>query len=787
MVTDSIIFQFARLSNLYQEAVGKLIRLAIFLVLLFLIFSFTNSGTQIKVPLALLSLLLIIEVFMKFKIEKTPPDRVSFAAAKIIVSSKDCKSLCKKLLQMASIKFLLNKCDIKSKEIPIVDTDLNLIFKKAGEITKAENLSSISSVELLIAYLLQIEENSKLLFSKELKPQDLLNISYWARMHFNEEPTKIRVKFWGEGIGEEWVSGWTLELRKYAVDFTKKTLRSLNGFYDRNKELELLIEAFLKSEKQNVILVGEPGVGKTAIVKALTQKVFLGGVPGLLSHKLVLELSAGSLVAGADNQGILEERIKNIIEELTHAGNIILFIPEIQNIAGASMGLDATGVLLPLLKSNKVQVIATSTPQNYKAFVESKTSFAQTFEKIEVLQPERDNCLKILEEAALTFEKKHKINITYKAILAAYELAQRYMLDRFLPGKAIDLLDSAAASIVINKKKDLEEKDIIALIEAKTHVAVGPPKKEEKQTLLNLEKILHQRIINQEEAVKAVSEALRRLRGGISFEDRPIGTFLFLGPTGVGKTATAKALSNVYFGSEASKRAERPFGSEAMIRFDMSEYQYEASVERLLNQLVDRIRQQPFSLLLLDEFEKAHPKILDIFLQVFEDGRLTDSQGRTASFVNTIIIATSNAGAELIREKISQGKNLQELKPLILDELQRLGVFKPELLNRLDSLVLFEPLGKKEIMEITKLILAKLADSLREKDIYLSFDEKVITKIAQEGFEQTMGARPLRRFIQDNIENLLAQKILKEEIKRGDKVLFSTDGVSNITVSILDG
>lgn len=773
---DDLLTRFARLSNFYSSSPLIAIRLGILVFLVFLITSFVNVDMSVKIPLVLLSLFLIIEIFIRFKINKTKPDKISFAVAKLLVG-QDSKQLIEKLAKTAIIKFFLRKCNIDAKEIVSVNIDSEKLLTKAKEIIGQENLVFVATIDLFVAYLLLTEKTTKLLLKKELKEDDVLHIAYWVRGHFAEEQKPARVTSWGQGIADEWVSGWTLETKKYTVDFTKKALRSgfsLESFYGRQQELNLLVEGLSKSRKQNVILIGPPGVGKTTIVKALVAKIFSSEMPPTLAHKRVLELSVGSLLAGAENQGILEERIKNIIIELEHAGSVILYIPDIQNIAGAtSFNFDATAVFLPMLLGEKVQVVATTTLESYKAFIEQKKEFADTFDKVEVLEPDRDKAVRMLLETALTLEKKHQVNITYQAVVSACELTRRYLPGRFLPGKAIDLLDEAASKAVIDKTAVVTKEQIIVLIETKTHVAVGPPKSKERQMLINLEKIMHHSIIDQEEAVKTVSDALRRLRGGVAFEDRPVGTFLFLGPTGVGKTETAKTLARIYF-----------TGVEAMLRFDMSEYQNEASATRLLDELVEKVLERPFSLVLLDEFEKAHPKILDIFLQVFEDGRLTDTTGRTASFINTIIISTSNAGAELIREKLGQGATLQTLKPEIIDELQRLNVFKPELVNRFDSVVLFEPLGEEEIAQVTKLILANLSRSMKERQITLRFGDSVIAKIAKEGFDIEFGARPIRRFIQDHIENLLADKILKEEVKRGDTATFATDTTNNITLMV---
>jgi len=387
----------------------------------------------------------------------------------------------------------------------------------------------------------------------------------------------------------------------------------------------------------------------------------------------------------------------------------------------------------------------------------------------------------MLFKKAFWLEKEFNVSLTYRAIVAAFEFSAKYSKEKVLPGSAVDLLTDVANNVKLSGKKIVDEQDILTQVERKTKIPVGQPKTAEKKLLLNLESEIHKRIIDQEEAVSAVSEALRRVRTGLNASKKPI-SFLFLGPTGVGKTETAKALSAIYFKSE-----------DAMLRFDMSEYKGEEGIKRLLGATpgegsekgeIEKVYDNPFSLVLLDEFEKADPKILDLFLQVLDDGRLTDNKGKTISFANAIIIATSNAGSEFIREEIQKGTKVDKnFKTNLLDYLQKQGIFKPELLNRFDEIVIFKPLGEKEVVAITKLMLVQFQKNLKDKDIEINFDDNIITKIASEGFDKEFGARPLKRFIQDNIEDLIAQKILKDEIKRGDKITVSVNLQNKISLS----
>lgn len=799
------IFYVARLSNFWDSRLFALFRLLLVLVLLFEIGVSLSQYTFSTIYVVLFSTLVILEVFFHFAIggKRPSPSSLTLTAAKFLVVSTTIWDLIEKLLTNEEVRFFFVKAGITKEELKVFPgITLEAISNEAQDIAKKENAQFIFSLYLFIGFLFLSEPKTKLLFKKELKEEDVLHIAHWTRSFFG--PTEVREipKFastWGRGIGDEWVTGWTLETKKYTVDLTSKVASNPPVLIGRDNELSELIEVLEKSEKKNALLIGPPGVGKTAMIHYFAYQSFLGNLPQGLNHRRVLELLTGSLVAGAESQGALEERIRDMLEELLHAKDVILYIPEMQNIVGSGgRKFDMSGVLTQALRTFELVVVGTITPENYKTNVLPLTSFAELFETVDIQEPDPGSALRMLEEKAILLERRHKVTFTYRAIQSAVSLSQKYVPYKFLPGKGIDLLDEVAVKVSLSArppsgqgKSQVEKDDIVALIEEKTHVPVGLPLRKERETLLRLEEILHKRIIDQEEAVRTVSEALRRLRAGITREGRPVGTFLFLGPTGVGKTETAKALAQVYFGSEGS-----------MIRLDMSEYQHEDSIHRLLGgEFIENVIDRPFSLVLFDEFEKAHPNIRDVFLQVFEDGRLTDLKGRTVSFVNTIIIATSNAGSELIRERIltSGGSrlklegteerkklDLKALVPELIDNLQRQGIFKTELFNRFDAIVVFEPLGEKEVREITKLLLNKVTDQLREKDITVSFDEKVVAKIAKEGFDPQFGARPLRRFIQDTIEDLLSRKILAQEIKRGSKVSFSTDSAQNITLSVSD-
>ena len=561
------------------------------------------------------------------------------------------------------------------------------------------------------------------------------------------------------------------------VDITKDALISKPMLLGRKEQYREAVEAL--SRNKSVLLVGEPGSGKSSLVNSLAFESFVGDVKGNLYHQRFFQVLVDSLLAGVQNQGQLEERLDNVISEVTHAGNIILYIPNFENILGSStFATDLSGVLIPYLEKGNIRIIASITPGSYSKFVEQKHTLASVFEIVKFEQPDKDSGFQMLLQKTSEIEKSNKIAVSYKAIVAACNFANKYLPDRVMPGSGVSLLEGTANTVSLAGKTIVEEQDIIDKVGVKTKIAIGSPKEEEANLLLHLDNELSKYIIGQKDAILQISQALRRLRAGLNSKEKPI-SFLFLGPTGVGKTLAAKTLSNIYF------------GENKMIRFDMSEYSTEEGVTRLLGGtigskgLTDEVHEHPFSLVLLDEFEKANPKIIDLFLQVLDDGRLTNNIGRTVSFADTIIIATSNAASEYVREEVGSGTVIDSnFQKNLLEVLQTKGIFRPELLNRFDGIIVFKPLGKEEVFQIVKLLLTDLSKKLLEKDITISFDEKVIAKIATEGFDEQFGARPLTRFIQNNVEDILAQKILKREIKRGNNISVSVDSTNNLQLIV---
>lgn len=615
----------------------------------------------------------------------------------------------------------------------------------------------------------------------------------------------------------------------------------------RSKEIDRVIQVLSRRTKNNPCLIGEPGVGKTAVAEGLAQKIVEGNVPELLKDKRVVTLDLASMVAGAKYRGEFEDRFKKVMEELRTATNVILFIDEMHTIigAGAAEGaIDAANILKPALARGEIQVIGATTLDEYRKHIEKDAALERRFQPIIVDEPTVEDTIKILEGLRDKYEAHHGVKITDEALKAAAELSARYITDRFLPDKAIDLIDEAASKVRIftvttpPDLKDLEEKieqlskekeeaisvqdferaakirdeekktnqeleerkntwrnkdkeatvsveEIANIVSDWTGVPVNKLQQEESQKLLNMEEILHKRVIGQQEAVKSVARAIRRARVGLKDPKRPIGSFIFLGPTGVGKTELSKALAEAMFGDE-----------DAMIRIDMSEYMEKHTVSRLIGsppgyvgfdeggQLTEKVRRKPYSVILFDEVEKAHPDVFNILLQILDDGRLTDAQGRTVDFKNTVVIMTSNVGAHTIRKQKTLGFTVSEddlakneyekMKENIMEELRR--TFRPEFLNRIDDIIVFHALEREHIGEIVDLMLEDLRKRLENLNINLEISNEAKVFIADKGFDAQFGARPLKRAIQKMVEDKLSEELLKGTIKSGSDVLVDLSG-----------
>lgn len=638
----------------------------------------------------------------------------------------------------------------------------------------------------------------------------------------------------------------TTTLNQYSIDLTKQAKEGkLDPVIGRNEETERIIEILLRRTKNNPCLVGEPGVGKTAVVEGLAQKIITNQVPDNLKNKRVVSLDITSMVAGAKYRGDFEDRIKKCLKEVKEENDIIIFIDEIHTIVGAGAAegaIDAANILKPLLARGDIQLIGATTIKEYTKYIEKDAALERRFQPINIKEPSEEEAIYIIKGLRDKYEAHHNVKITDDAIIAAVNLSRRYINDRFLPDKAIDVIDEASAKAklkyyiepkfikdietnieqtkiekveAINTEKfekaailrdgeiklieeykreneewknrkikeiiNVKKEDVEKVISIWSGVPVYKINEDEENRLRDLESKLHERIIGQEDAVKAVAKSIRRNRVGLSDPNRPIGSFLFLGPTGVGKTELSKTLSECLFGKE-----------DSMIRLDMSEYMESSSVSKMIGAppgyigydngggLTEKIRKNQYSVILFDEIEKAHPDIMNILLQILEDGRLTDNQGRVTSFKNSVIIMTSNVGARNITDKkflgfskedISAEKENEEIKKQVMQEVKL--SFKPELLNRIDEIIVFNKLSTEEMRKIIDLMLEKVIKRMKEKDIYISIDDKLKEVIMEKGKNTSFGARPIRRAIQNLIEDKIAEGILDGKILKNKEIKLS--------------
>lgn len=568
-------------------------------------------------------------------------------------------------------------------------------------------------------------------------------------------------------INRAWTSRPTPTLDRYGVDFTDLARQKKAGFLIGHKEeFERLINTLARPINPNVLLVGEAGIGKETIIAHLAFRLVKDNVPPPLFDKRLVSLDLSGLVAGASPEE-LQSRIRKIVEEIILAGNIILYIPDIHNLLNTSgtAYLSAADALMPIITNNAFPVVGTTYPREFKTLIEPRSDFSGVFEIIRVKEITEAEAKTILVYESVLLEERFKVVISLGAIEKAVSLAKRYFTTKFLPSSAEELLKSAIMEAKRRGEKNVGSERIISVVESKINVPLHEAGAIESEKLLNLERIIHERLVDQEEAVKAVASALREYRSGLARTGGPIASFLFVGPTGVGKTELAKILARIQFGS-----------TDAMIRFDMTEYQDKQSFFRFIGSpdgkisglLTESILQNPFSLILLDEFEKAHPDVLNLFLQVFDDGRLTDNLGRLVDFQNTIIIATSNAHSDMINEALSRGQRIDEIADYLKRKLT--DVFRPELLNRFSRIIVFRDLSLSDVNKILTLNLKDLALSVEEKGITLDFDEKAIEELAKLSYNPAFGARPMRRVIDEKIKSLLAQKILSKEFKRGTRL-----------------
>lgn len=656
----------------------------------------------------------------------------------------------------------------------------NIFLENTKKIAQSKKQKNILLEDLVLALYDNNLFFGHLCQELNLQKTDLEKILDWTRtiISYGEKKYFWQQDYFVAGIGRDWASGYTPMLNLFSVDLSQYLLGSHLEYQSKASSsiISEIEDVLAKSGRNNVLLVGENGVGKKTIVNCLTQKIIRGNSYKELNFKHVTELDVPKILSGARNQGEIQARFKQIFDEVVRAGNIILYINNFANLVDAYSNeigtIDASQFIFPYLESNQVQIIATMTISDYKNKLQANTNLDALFNQIEVKEMKKEEILPGLEELITFIEYKHHTMFSYKAITDLLNLADRYIHNKPFPQKAVDLL----TEIGIKAEKDnigfIDSAYINNYISQKTKIPVGNVKYEEKTKLLNLEKILHKRVIGQSEAIVAISNALRRSRANLSGGKRPIGSFLFIGPTGVGKTETAKAIAEAYYGSEKN-----------MVRFDMSEFQEISTIDRLIGHQVGReffpgrltqaVTNDPYTLVLFDEIEKAHPNILNLFLQILDEGKITDAGGNEVDFTNTIIICTSNAGSEQIRQYVNKNLYSEEMGKVIIDYLLSKGIFRPEFINRFDKVVCFKPLTINEVIEVSKLLIMQMNKNLSEKRIKIILTPGALEKLAKIGYDPVFGARALRRIVQEKIEDIIAKKIISEEIKEGKEVTIS--------------
>lgn len=660
-------------------------------------------------------------------------------------------------------------------------TGFQKTIRSALNISVERQHDSIGEKEILVALAKENEFFKKTLVDADLKPEDVDNLTLW--LDSAEDLMERNKKFWTRenllrkgSFGKDFSSGYTITLDKYSIDWRKAVSQwRFMEIIGHTKEIEETEVILAKSALANALIIGDPAADRKSIIKAIAQRCYLGTSLPELNNKRVVELDTVALATQISDFEKLESTLDQIFSEVVASGNVILVIDNLDNFVGQKVQkagtFDISGVLSKYLPIPAFQFIGLTSYEGLHKNIEEDSSFANSFEKVEVVEVTEKETINILQSVALDLEYAHKILVLYPSIREIVNLTARYMPSLPFPKKALDILEESVVYVQRLREKVVLPHHIAEIISKKTDIPVGKMEVKEKEVLLNLENLIHSRIINQEEAVSEISIAMRRARMGIASKTRPMGTFLFLGPTGVGKTETAKALAQIYFGSE-----------KKMIRIDMSEFQAISDIPRLIGAtspiemqglLTTPVRETPFSLVLLDEIEKAHPNILNLFLQVLDEGHITDGQGRKVVFTSTIIICTSNAGADIIFKQVESQQAIEKDK--LLDAIFDKNIFRPEFVNRFDATIIFHPLTKENLLKIAQLSLQSLQKNLKEKDIDFNITEALKDKIVELSYKPEFGAREMRRVVQDKVENAVAQALLSDKIKKGDKFEINSE------------
>jgi ATP-dependent Clp protease ATP-binding subunit ClpC len=652
---------------------------------------------------------------------------------------------------------------------------LEKVFNEAAEKAMLHSSPLVSSADLFWGLLSAGENYDKILSVLEVEESDLSNIFFLESKMFSAlkypktETEKLRSH--SSGIAQGWDAGYTNYLNNFSHDVLAGPDEEFS--IEGRKPVEAEIENILtKENKNNIILTGPVGVGKSTLIKGLISRIVWGKSLPTLAYQRVVELDLGAIISHAGNRADLEQVMISVLNDAVRAGNIILYVPNIQDIfaGGTKEGtIDASEIIMPYLRESSLRIIGATTEKAYETYIEAKPELASMFTKIAVPAADKADTLRILAEMSVYMGSRYQVRIAYSALKEIYLLTERYVTEKEFPGKAVDMLENICSSARNEGIKVLNKETVAKVAEKDMNIHVAAAGKDEKAILLGLEDSMHKRVVGQFQAVKAVADSMRRARADVKNDKRPVGSFLFLGPTGVGKTELAKTLSESYFGDESK-----------MIRMDMNEFQDTDATSRFIGkkaagseeleggEFVKQIRSNPSSLILLDEIEKANPNILDLFLQALDEGYITDGMGERVILSGSIIIATSNAGANTIRKLVETSTDYQVLKEKVLEEVQTTGIFKPEFLNRFDGVIMFTPLSATEILKIAELEFKNIQEDFKGKGYDIELGPGVLEKLAQEGYVPEMGARPMRRVFQDRLENYLAKKMLEEAVPKGE-------------------
>ena len=812
--------------KLFDQILARVVLAVLLILFVFTALFFLTSDSPVLLNAGILFSLLVVDTFSRrdkgrFPLDRLPkegrvniadyltPQSLEVLAAvyqrALILGGGFYLRLTAALLELPEVSDVFERLDVEPKEFkqkineylkrpPVKESPAELtakiesLAKNALLVALKGNSRYIASVDLLAAEKDAADKDLARLFGLfEIAPRDLEGAIIFGR--FRKQIRGFVTRRLPQTIGgfagsffglrhrvmnRAWTARPTPTLDMFGTDFTDLARAGQAGFLiGHQNEYNRLVDILSRPNKPNVILVGEAGIGKETVISHLAYMITKDKAPEQLFDKRLVALNISSLVSGAD-QAELQRRIAKIFEEIAFAQNIILYVPEIHNLSRTSgeFYLSAANIMLPLIISNDFPTIGTTYPGEFREYIKKDSVFMEAFEFITVEELSEEEATKLLVYSSLIFEAEWRIAISFSAVKTAVYLAKKYFHSKPLPSSADDLLKEALADAKRRGIKRLTKDEIVGIAERRTNIPIHQVGRTEASKLLNLEQVIHEDLIDQEEAVSAVSRALREYRSGLTRGGGPIAAFLFVGPTGVGKTELAKILTKTQFGSE-----------EMMARLDMSEYQDKTSFFRLIGSpdgkvvgaLTEAVLEKPYSLVLLDEFEKAHPDVLNLFLQVFDDGRLTDNLGRTVDFKNTIIIATSNAHSAFIKASLDEGKTIESISEEFKKKL--VDYFKPELLNRFSDIIIFKTLSMENIKEVVKLQIKKFASKLLEdQGIDLTFDDETLLKIAELGYDPVFGARPLRKVISQEIKGPLSEKILKEEIGRGSRIFVKTAG-----------